>query len=315
MPLSTLESAAVADPRPAPSEGYLLVVDDQPVERLMIGRLVEQLTGSAVARVADGREALDRIADGPPTAVLTDLQMPGMGGLELVQAVRERHPEVPVVLMTAFGSEEIAVRALGAGAAGYVPKRGLEAALPDVLRQVLAIAAANRRRRRLVGHTLRRDSHFLLDNDPDLLTPLIDQLLDDLASLGFDDATARMRLGVALHEALSNAHYHGNLEVSSDLRQEDERRFYDLAARRRDSPPYRDRHIEVRARVDPREARFEIADDGPGFDTTILDRPIDPEDLTRVGGRGLLLIRSFVDEVSFNPAGNRITLLCRSRRR
>ena len=52
-----------------------------------------------------------------------------------------------------------------------------------------------------------------------------------------------------------------------------------------------------------------VRDEGPGFDTSILDRPIDPEDIMRIGGRGFLLIRTFMDEVSFNPDGNRITLI------
>ena len=48
-------------------------------------------------------------------------------------------------------------------------------------------------------------------------------------------------------------------------------------------------------------ARFVVADDGPGFDTSIFDRPVMPEDLNRIGGRGLLLIRTFMDQVSFQP--------------
>ena len=56
-------------------------------------------------------------------------------------------------------------------------------------------------------------------------------------------------------------------------------------------------------------ARFVVADDGPGFDTAVFDRPIEPDDLIRIGGRGLLLIRTFMDGVSFNSAGNQITMI------
>jgi anti-sigma regulatory factor (Ser/Thr protein kinase) len=52
-----------------------------------------------------------------------------------------------------------------------------------------------------------------------------------------------------------------------------------------------------------------VSDDGPGFDTAIFDRPVQAEDLNRIGGRGLLLIRTFMDKVSFNTTGNQITMV------
>ncbi len=129
--------------------------------------------------------------------------------------------------------------------------------------------------------------------------------------MGLDDGTAGTRVGMALHEALTNALYHGNLEVSSDLRQEDESHFHDEAKRRLESEPYRSRSIHVEARLDREAATYVIRDDGPGFDVSILDRPVDPESLMRIGGRGLLLIRTFMDEVAYNDAGNQVTLVAR----
>ena len=61
--------------------------------------------------------------------------------------------------------------------------------------------------------------------------------------------------------------------------------------------------------LDRDAARFVVADDGPGFDTALFDRPVQPDDLARIGGRGLLLIRTFMDQVSFNSAGNQITMV------
>ena len=120
---------------------------------------------------------------------------------------------------------------------------------------------------------------------------------------------AGCRSRIALQEALTNALYHGNLEVSTDLRQHDEREFDDLAERRRVQEPYRSRRIRVQVQLDRDAARFVVADDGPGFDTSVFDRPVQPDDLTRIGGRGLLLIRTFMDQVTFNSAGNQITMV------
>ena len=74
--------------------------------------------------------------------VLTDLNMPEMNGLQLVEAARGDFPAVPVVLMTALGSEEIAVEALQKGAASYVPKRNLAQDIADTLDRVVAVAQA-----------------------------------------------------------------------------------------------------------------------------------------------------------------------------
>ena len=307
----------VADPSDALEGGRtattVLIVDDYIIDRRIAGSIVEKFAGLKPTYACDGREALESIARQAPAVVLTDLQMPRMDGLALVQGIREKYPLLPVILMTAHGSEDVAIQALRAGATNYVPKKSLGRDLAETLRQVLDVAGIDRRRQKLLGSMERRESSFRLENDPDLVTPLIQMLQEDLGGMNIGDATARMRVGVALQEALSNALYHGNLEVSSDLRQEDEREFFDLAARRRSEEPYRDRRILVHSRLDRDAATYTIEDQGPGFDTSSLDRPVEPEDLMRIGGRGMLLIRTFMDEVAHNPAGNRITLVKRSK--
>ena len=103
----------------------ILVVDDSPVDRHLAGKLLEKHAGLTVAYATDGRDALTVMERSAPDLVLTDLQMPEMNGLELVEEIRIHYPTVPVILMTAHGSEEIAIQALRVGAASYVPKRNL----------------------------------------------------------------------------------------------------------------------------------------------------------------------------------------------
>jgi hypothetical protein len=92
------------------------------------------------------------------------------------------------------------------------------------------------------------------------------------------------------------------------LRREDEATYDRVAEYRRRRPPYRDRRVHVRARLSRREAVYVIRDEGPGFDPATLPDPTDPINLERPTGRGLVLIRAYMDEVAFNRAGNRITL-------
>ena len=92
---------------------------------------------------------------------------------------------------------------------------------------------------------------------------------------------------------------------------EDEAAYGRMAEFRRRRPPYCDRRLHVLARLSRREAVYVIRDEGPGFDPTTLPDPTDPAHLERTTGRGLILIRAFMDGVSFNGAGNAITLLKR----
>src|SRR4051812_13957747 len=100
----------------------ILVAEDSRTQALQIQLLLEE-AGFTVRLAQNGREALDLLRQEAPDLVLTDLDMPELNGLQLVESVRRDYPAVPVVLMTALGSEEIAVRALESGAASYVPKR------------------------------------------------------------------------------------------------------------------------------------------------------------------------------------------------
>src|SRR4051812_30694973 len=128
----------------APSARTLLIVDDSAMDRLLTSSLVENLGGWNVLTANNGTEALAVLEREKPDLVLTDLLMPEMDGLELVQAVRTQHPLVPVILMTGHGSEDIAIKALRAGAASYVPKKSLARDLEDTLSQVMMASKVDR---------------------------------------------------------------------------------------------------------------------------------------------------------------------------
>jgi CheY-like chemotaxis protein len=289
----------------------VLVADDSLLEQRYVGRILEQYGGWRVGFVRSGEEALAAIAKCPPAVVLTDLKMPNMDGLTLVEKVRERFPLVPVVLMTGSGNERVAVAALKAGAADYVPKQALAYDLGPVLERVLSVGQAEHRRYKVLQGMTRRSSQFVFENDPALVPPLVAQLREDLIEIGLCDVTAAMRAGIALEEALLNAVYHGNLEVSSELRQNGDEEFHKLAGERRALEPYASRRVRVTARLTPARATFVIVDQGPGFDVTKIPDPTDPRFLEKPSGRGVLLMRTFMDEVRYNATGNRVTLVKR----
>jgi DNA-binding NtrC family response regulator len=146
--------------------GKVLVVDDKELMRDSVAAILSR-KGHTVLTAPDARAALARISEKRPECVVTDLQMPGMNGLELLEEIRKIDAELPVVFMTAFGSIETAVEAMRKGAFDYVTKpfsgdeltisvdRGLEHARLLRENQVLRAVATPQTRRaqshRMIG--------------------------------------------------------------------------------------------------------------------------------------------------------------------
>ena len=293
----------------------VLVVDDSAVDRRLVGGLLRKHPEWTLEFAADGVEALARLRDALPDLIVTDLAMPAMDGLELVRAVRSHYSDLPVILMTAYGSDMLAVEALEQGAASYVPKSKLPEKLLETMEEVLALARADRTYEQLIGCLTRCEFTFLLENDPALIDPLVDLVQKMVSGIRMCDFTTRLRVGVALKEALLNALFHGSLEITAaemqavggNLLSEGD---LSLAERRREEEPFRDRRVYVDVRITQDEARFIIRDDGPGFDVGAFSTPADGA-WEGEGGRGLMLMRSFMDDVVFSPKGNEVTMVKR----
>jgi CheY-like chemotaxis protein/anti-sigma regulatory factor (Ser/Thr protein kinase) len=288
----------------------VLVVDDSRVDQQLAAALLEE-AGFSVEVAGDGREALESIARRAPQIVLSDLQMPEMDGLQLVEAVRARHPRVPVVLVTAHGSEQIAAAALRAGAASYVPKRNLHDDLVSTLTRVLEAALAKRKGAEARQWRVETSERFVLDCSLKWMMPLVSHIQEEMADRGIGDESSLIQMGVALNEALTNAAHHGNLEIESAVREQGMDAYFALVEERRAQEPYRSRTVHVRVDFRADEAVIVVRDEGKGFDPSRVPDPRDPANLARPHGRGLMLIRTFMDEARHNATGNEITMVKR----
>lgn len=99
----------------------ILVVDDEENVRRML-MTAFALQGHETLSASNGDDALQSFSDSPPDVVLMDIRMPEMNGIDALKAMRERHPRIPVILMTAYAEVETAVEALRSGAFDYVIK-------------------------------------------------------------------------------------------------------------------------------------------------------------------------------------------------
>ena len=291
-----------------PDPSHILVVDDSPTQLQQIQFLLER-EGFVVQSAEDGVQAMAAIENNMPMLVVTDLQMPEMNGLELVASVKQTIPSLPVILTTSQGNEKIASQALKAGAASYVPKRELNETLIPVLQQVMAVNKAAQAVPAVSQNAVESTITLEVTNDEGQIPDIISRLEMPMVELDLFDEGERMQIAMALDEALLNAMIHGNLEVSSELRQNDDGAPYvNMIAQRKEETPYKDRKVTIKLEATNEQVTFTIRDDGPGFDAAALRDPTDPENIERAGGRGLLLINAFMDEVSHNEVGNEIRM-------
>ena len=285
----------------------VLVVDDLLADRRLVGGLLERRSGISVLYAESGTQAIEQIELHAPDLVITDLVMPDMDGIELVVRIRDDYPMVPTILITGEGSEQIAVDALRQGASSYVPKSNLTTDLAETCERVLAAATENRGHTRLMNRL--SEYRFVLENDLQLLSSAVSYIRTSVRSKFMFTDNDCIRIGTAIDEALMNAFYHGNLEISSELREDDHNLYHDLARKRQNEDPYRERRIFVSIQFEEDTATFRITDEGPGFDPSELPDPTSPEALERPSGRGLLLMRAFMDEVKFSDQGNEVTMI------
>ena len=289
----------------------ILLVDDNAIERRHLAGILTA-ADYGVVEAGNGAEALAIIAQTPPDAVVCDIHGSERDSLALVEALRREVPSVPVLVTAIFGSEELAVRALRAGASNYLPKRNLARDVLQVLDELLSVAQSQSQQAVFLGRMTSVEHEFVIENNPDLVSHVVSHVESMMSQMRQFSESERVQVGVAVHEAVLNAIVHGNLEISSELKAGDWNEYHAAVSKRARSDPYQRRRVSITVRA-TREPMLmvRVRDEGPGFDPSKLPDPTDPKNIEIGSGRGMLLIRTFFDTVTHSPNGNEITMVKR----
>ncbi len=145
---------------------------------------------------------------------------------------------------------------------------------------------------------------------PHWIEPTVDFLRNRAVMSGACQQTRSGKLMIALHEAVTNAVIHGNLEVTSDLKEKDNTAFAMALAQRASDPSLASRNVEIVIDYNGDVCHWVITDQGRGFDVDqVLARCMsDDPDVLLASGRGILMMQSFLDEVRFELGGRRVIL-------
>ncbi len=114
----------------------ILIVDDHPIVRAGLRRLLAVEPVTEVHEAVDGREALDALREQRPTLVILDLNLPGLGGIEVITRLKIADPEACILVLSMHDDYIHVTRALQAGAAGYVSKNAPPGELLEAVRRV-----------------------------------------------------------------------------------------------------------------------------------------------------------------------------------
>lgn len=284
----------------------ILLVDDSATDRRLIEGLLSKHEQFEIDTAEDGLVALGKMIEKLPDVVVTDMQMPNMDGLRLVDSIRALYPRVPVILITGEGSEDLAARALQRGAAGYVPKARCAALLPDTIEHVMELIRTDTSFERIIDRATLCQFDFEIENDCSLIAPLLELAQRMCVGLGICDEANCVQIGVALEHAILNAIYHGNLEIVHQSASDEA-----LIESRLAQSAYRDRRVLIEVRITPSEARFLVRDEGSGFNVKEVAANGRKMALTGAAGRGLFLMWAFMDTVTFDQKGSTVVMVKR----
>lgn len=255
----------------------VLLVEDSATQATVI-RIQLKHAGFETELAVDGLAALAAIAAAVPDLVLTDLNMPELDGAGLTAEIRGRYPQIPVLLTTTAGSDELAVRALKNGAVGYIPKAVLPQELKPTLLRILEIAATQPDPTRLQPFAV-ASGGYTLPCDAALMLPLVGHVKHELSRRALADETGILQMAVALAYALEAL-----INLGSSARP-----------------------IHFAANITLAKAVFTIRCEGE-TDPFVFNQPLN---LDSTLGRGALLLQTFFDEVGHNAAGHELTLVKR----
>jgi len=177
----------------------LLVADDDPGLRESLQRTLTR-EGFRVVVASDGRAALERVQDGDIDLVLTDLKMPGLSGIELLHAVKTVAPDLDVILLTAFGTIEEAVKAMKDGAYDFITKPFQRQQLVRVVRSALERRDLIRQNRALQEElAVLRGQPQLIGASPAFrrMQALVEQVADSSATVLIQGESGSGKEGVA----------------------------------------------------------------------------------------------------------------------
>ncbi|MBU1924278.1 MAG: response regulator [Candidatus Omnitrophica bacterium] len=265
----------------------ILVVDDEEVLRQTLKRLLDS-KDMAVSVSASAKEALVMLEKEKFDLVITDVKMPEMDGIEFLKVAKSNDPEIPIVVLTGFATIDMTKEALQNGAYNFITKPFEAENIIGIVKKGLKLKKEIVRNKEVTSFA-KCTFDIEIPSRSDLLGGVMFCIIGQLKLLNFNPRIISTEILMALDEALTNAAKHGNK--------------YDPQKK-----------IFVHTQVDKEKIELLIKDEGEGFNPDKLVDPLSSEGMERGCGRGVFLMKNYMDEVAFNDTGNEVKMVKFNRR-
>lgn len=265
----------------------ILVVDDDEIVRQTLKRVLSR-DNMRVTLASAAKEALGILKEKQVELIITDVKMPEMDGLTFLKKVKSDQAEIPIIVLTGFATIEMTKEALQNGAYNFITKPFEIEDILTIVKKGLTLKKEIVRNKEVAAFA-KCAFDVEIPSREDLLNGIIYCILEQAKLMDFSQRIITTELLMVLDEALTNALKHGNKYDSQ-------------------------KKIVVSAQISNEKIEIYIRDEGEGFDSVKLIDPLSAEGIEKNCGRGVFLMKSYMDEVAFNDKGNEVKLVKYNRR-
>ena len=260
----------------------ILLVDDENSILTLFGEVLER-EGYGVTLAESGEKGIEKFKADAFDVVISDLYMPGISGIDFLEEVRRLDNKIPFIIITGYGSVETTIDALKKGAFDYITKPINMDEISPILKKAVSL-----RRETVYSESL---SQFI-ENRFKVCIPgrieFVETVLSEVEKIsrvvGYKGERFYMNIKNAIYEGALNAIIHGNKMDKN-------------------------KKICIDVVITGTQLEANIADEGIGFDPYQYLKATEYGSFSVTKGKGIFLIRSVMDEISYNKTGNKLTMV------
>lgn len=281
----------------------ILVIEDDFITRNYLRDLF-RYSGYECSTARNASEGLNKYCNDKPDAIICDVTMPGISGMEFLRNIRSRDSKTPIILITTRSSEKLATQAFRLGANDFLKKPVQDKDILPILGKI------NDKIMQEPGRTNYgnlKSGHLTFTFKTEFGAPpkILDRILQEIDKDFFTESD-RVNIEIGLGELITNAIEHGNLNITyqekSEVMKDD--KLNELYIKRLENEELANKIVTIDYKYSEDECEWTITDQGNGFNRNAVPDPTAIENLENLNGRGIYVSQVLFDSVEYIGKGN-----------